>query len=244
MSDSAYSRLEQHLTRQIESGVWQAGAQMPTERALAREHGLSVGTVRKALDNLVRGGYCVRIQGKGTFVAEYSQEQPIFYRLRPSLDSTDAELTTRRVQLDALPMPEAAARALGLEPGARGIRVFRLIQGRQEGETFFAGCSLSWFPAWLCADLLDVDVAEFQRHPLYYLVESVCGLPVISGDELMTICSELPAEIGELVARDFPMPCFHLTMLAHSYGKRPLEFRESCILTGTRGLMRWHDFRR
>lgn len=119
-----------------------------------------------------------------------------------------------------------------------------MIQGREAGETFFAGCSISWFPVGLCAAFLKMDVAEFQRHTLYYLVEFVCGLPVIGGDELMNICSELPDEVRELANRELPTPCFHLKMLTYTYGKKPLEYRESYMLAGKRGLMRRHDFRR
>lgn len=244
MTSPAYSRLQHYLTLQIENGVWQPGDRIPPERLLAEEHGLSVGTVRKALDNLVRGGYCRRIQGKGTFVEDYTGEKPVFYRLRPSLTADDAELTTRDVRLETLPASERAAAGLGLRTGASCIRIFRKIQGREGGETFLAGCSTSWFPAEPCAALLNMDVAEFQRHTLYYLLESVCGLPMIGGDEFMTLCAELPPELRHLLNRTVPMPCFHLEMVAHTFGNKPLEYRESYVFGGKRGLMRRHDFRR
>lgn len=244
MTSPVYSQLQHHLTLQIENGVWQPGEQMPPERALAEEHGLSVGTVRKALDNLVRSGYCHRIQGKGTFVAEYTREQPVFYRLRSFLADSDAELTTRDVRMETLPAPSPAAAGLGLEPGAPCIRIFRNIQGRDAGTTFPAGCSTSYVPAETCAALLKTDPTEFQRHTLYHLLESVCGLPMIGGDELMTVCSELPAELRRLLNRTVPLPCFHLEMVAFTYGKKPLEYRESYVFGGRRGLMRRHDFRR
>lgn len=240
---SAYSRLQHSLILQIESGVWQPGEQMPTERALAEEHGLSVGTVRKAMDMLVQGGYCYRVQGKGTFVADYTKEAPVFYRMRTEFSAADAELTTRGVQVGVGPVPASAASALRLAPGTHGIRVFRMLQGRDESGSFFAGCSASWFPPDICAALLKTDVAEFQRHTLYRLVEEKCGIPSVYCDEFMTICTELPDEVRRLLNRPVLMPCFQLKMVSFSYGKKPFEYRESYIFSASRGLMRRHDFR-
>lgn len=243
MTSPAYSRLQHHLTLHIENGMWQPGDQMPPERALAEEHGLSVGTVRKAMDNLVRDGYCHRIQGRGTFVSDYTKERPVFYRLRSSPTAGDAEITARGVQIETLPAPARVAAALLLPPGAPCIRLFRKIQGREKGETFLVGCSTSYFSAGMCGSLLKTDVAEFQRHSLYNLLESECGLPMIGGDEFMTLCFDLSPETRLLMKRSAPMPCFCLKMVAYTYGKKPLEYRESYVFGGKRGLMRRYDFR-
>ena len=65
----AYYKLQMMLQKEIENGRWVPGQAIPPERALAESHQLSVGTVKKAILNLVNQGYLYRIQGKGTFVA-------------------------------------------------------------------------------------------------------------------------------------------------------------------------------
>ena len=64
----AYYRLQQTIMDKLVNGEWQAGKQLPSERQFAQTTGFSVGTVRKALENMVHQGYLVRIQGKGTYV--------------------------------------------------------------------------------------------------------------------------------------------------------------------------------
>jgi len=52
----------------IERGDWPAGTPIPPEVQLASAFGVSIGTVRKALDQLARDRILVRERGRGTFV--------------------------------------------------------------------------------------------------------------------------------------------------------------------------------
>jgi GntR family transcriptional regulator, arabinose operon transcriptional repressor len=63
-----YTTLSTLLRDQIHEGRLAGGARLPTEFELARLHHVSRGTVRQALDVLVREGLIERIQGRGTFV--------------------------------------------------------------------------------------------------------------------------------------------------------------------------------
>src|ERR1044072_7415922 len=51
------------------------GSQMPTTRDLAKQFGISYVTTHSALDDLVREGWLVRHQGKGTFIAQAAGEK-------------------------------------------------------------------------------------------------------------------------------------------------------------------------
>lgn len=65
-----YARLREALRSAIDDGQWPPGARLPTEVDLARTTPFSLGTVQKALRDLVAEGIVVRRQGHGTFVAE------------------------------------------------------------------------------------------------------------------------------------------------------------------------------
>ena len=52
-----YYRLQQTLIDKIICQGWKAGMQLPSEREIAATMGISVGTVRKALENMVHKGY-------------------------------------------------------------------------------------------------------------------------------------------------------------------------------------------
>jgi GntR family transcriptional regulator len=65
-----YYQLQELLKEQIESGAWKPGDMLPSEPALARRYGISRVVVRQALAILQDDGQIVRVQGRGTFVAE------------------------------------------------------------------------------------------------------------------------------------------------------------------------------
>lgn len=65
-----YVQLRDHMIERIRSLSWQPNRLLPNEVALAHEFGVSIGTVRKAMDDLSARGLVVRQQGRGTFVAD------------------------------------------------------------------------------------------------------------------------------------------------------------------------------
>lgn len=64
-----YQQIRTLLAQRIAQGEWAAHEALPSEWALAESLGVSQGTVRKALTDLVDEGWLYRQQGKGTFVA-------------------------------------------------------------------------------------------------------------------------------------------------------------------------------
>ena len=73
-----YRQVYDILVRKIAEGAWKPGEMLPSEQMLAREMGVSHGTVRKVLDALTAENLLLRRQGKGTFVAEHDQDRALF----------------------------------------------------------------------------------------------------------------------------------------------------------------------
>lgn len=73
-----YRQVHEVIVRRMAQGVWRAGDCLPSEQALAKELGVSQGTVRKVLDALTADKLLERRQGKGTYVAENTQERALF----------------------------------------------------------------------------------------------------------------------------------------------------------------------
>jgi len=63
-----YQQLYTHLLQNIEQGTLEAGTQLPSERRIATECGISRLTARKAFQLLAQQGYVVTHQGKGSYV--------------------------------------------------------------------------------------------------------------------------------------------------------------------------------
>jgi DNA-binding GntR family transcriptional regulator len=61
-----YQQLARQLRDQIESG--KSASQLPSITGLTAQTGLAVGTVRRAIDILVKEGLAQTVPGRGTFV--------------------------------------------------------------------------------------------------------------------------------------------------------------------------------
>jgi len=70
-----YMQLREALLERIAAGEWKAGSAIPNEADLAREFGVSPGTMRKALDLLETQRVLTRRQGRGTFVNDQSSAE-------------------------------------------------------------------------------------------------------------------------------------------------------------------------
>jgi GntR family transcriptional regulator len=69
-SEKLYVQLRELFKAKIETGEWPTGSQIPIEDELCRIYEVSKATVRLALLDMVRDGYLMRQQGKGTFVCK------------------------------------------------------------------------------------------------------------------------------------------------------------------------------
>ena len=108
-----YYQLQELLKEQIESGAWKPGERLPSEPELARRYGVSRVVVRQALAILEDDRQVIRVQGRGTFVAD------------PKLDTRAGGLAR------VLAVPRDARRG---DRGARGGRA------RAWSRRYAAGC--------------------------------------------------------------------------------------------------------
>lgn len=67
-----YLQVRDELANRIADGIWKAGASIPNEFELSNELGVSLGTVRKALDLMESEKILSRQQGRGTFVIDHN----------------------------------------------------------------------------------------------------------------------------------------------------------------------------
>ncbi|MBM9508469.1 GntR family transcriptional regulator [Streptomyces sp. KK5PA1] len=68
-----YKKIAQVLRDEINRGALPAGAQMPTQTALARRFAVTRGTIQRALDDLRHEGWIDSQQGRGTYVTDRSR---------------------------------------------------------------------------------------------------------------------------------------------------------------------------
>src|SRR5690606_120113 len=93
-----YVQVRDTLVRRLIDGLWQPGQLIPSEIELAREVGVSQGTIRKALDAMTTENLLVRRQGRGTYVAEPEDGRMLFQFFRLVQDGVARSFPTSQVQ--------------------------------------------------------------------------------------------------------------------------------------------------
>src|SRR5687768_15768597 len=119
-----YREVKSRVTRGLAAGEWKAGEAIPSESRLAERFGVSIGTIRKAIDELVAERILLRHQGRGTFVATHTEDRTLFYFFHIVGKDGSRELPT----IELLSFRRAKAAAIEAERLriARGAAVFRI----------------------------------------------------------------------------------------------------------------------
>lgn len=71
---SKYPEIKKYLVSKIESGAFQEGQSLPTERELTEHFGVSRMTVRRAFDEIIQEGYAHRKKGSSVVVSRHKNE--------------------------------------------------------------------------------------------------------------------------------------------------------------------------
>lgn len=121
----AYARLRDTLAARIANGEWTADEPIPSEARLAREYGLSVGTVRKGVDGLVGEGLLERRQGSGTYLKapSFSANLFRFFQWRAGDGDQVSIPSSQLILRSQAAAPAEAAAALGTEQVIKIVRV-------------------------------------------------------------------------------------------------------------------------
>jgi GntR family transcriptional regulator len=217
-----YQRLRDDLAYQVSANRWRPGEAIPTETALAAEHAVSVGTVRKAIDALVAEGVLERQQGRGTFVRRPQFQSSLFRFFRFEGVNGERRVPESRILgIDALAAPSAVSQALIVPAGAPVIRMVRLRL--LDGTPVLA--EEIWLPKGPFEPLLGTDL-DRQGALLYPIYEALCGQVVASAHETLT-AEAVSAVHARLLQIEPASPVVVIERLAHDYAGKPLEWRRS-----------------
>ncbi len=217
-----YQQLHDDLAARINQQEWRPGDLIPSEAELAAHYGVAVGTVRKAIDQLVAGGALERQQGRGTFVRRARFNSSLFRFFRFQSESGERRIPQSRIiRRKSLPAPTAVASALRIATGEPVISLSRL--------RLIDGVPLLAEEIWLQKSrfeaIVELDTADFGDL-LYPLYEERCGDVVVSADETLTV--EIATDMQARLLRLEPgAPLIVIERLAFDLERRPIEWRRS-----------------
>ena len=221
-----YRVVKRALLGAIEAGSYAPGSALPSESEFAAAFGVSIGTLRKAVDELAAEHIVVRRQGRGTYVATHNAGRFLFQFFH--LERSDGLRVAPQVELvgfERLRADETAAQALGLRTGDPVIQFENrlLLQGRAVVHDRIM------LAASLFKGLTERRLRE-RAGTIYRFYQSDFGITVVRAVERARAGAADRASARVLgVAPGLPVMHVHRTAL--TFGDRPVEFRLSTIDT-------------
>jgi GntR family transcriptional regulator len=224
-----YLRIGRDLRRDIQAGRWKVGERIPSEPELADTCGVSRGTVRRAIEQLVDDGMLRKEQGRGTFVIS---AMPRLHKKLDWLASFTKQLqdsgikpSTRVLEAGLVPAGQAEGRVIEAFKLSKTAEVVYIRRLRLGNDVPFAIQTVYLQPE-RCPDILDEGVDLTRLFDLYAeryntrvdfgheiirvaaaseeeaaLLEIEPGAPVVIRDRISTDQTEYPFEVLHSVDR-------------------------------------------
>jgi GntR family transcriptional regulator len=196
-----YLRIHGELRDRITSGQWPPGTPLPSQHELAGQFGVSIMTLRQALQLLTDDGLIQARHGSGTYVAaRYAYDLGHLHSFASDLAAQGAEITTELLAADAVVPPADVGARLGA-PGD----VLRLRRLRRSG-----GRPLIVQTSYLPAELARIVEPQDLAHRGLYAILAEHGLAVTRAHETIS-----PTTLGPRDARDLARPQASPALLSH-----------------------------
>jgi GntR family transcriptional regulator len=189
-----YQQVADHYRDQIVRGELTSGARLPSQREIAEEFGIPLGTANRAVAHLVTSGL-VRTERTGTFVNGPAQVLAPQERLSAAYSAGVLFPFGERIEIRSaalVPVPAYVEPILGIGPGSRVIRR-EYLTGDDRGPFTL---SVSWYPPEFAEPVPEL----LQASPIpatTLLIRERTGRRVTNGEDAME--SRRPLDDGREV---------------------------------------------
>lgn len=213
-----YLQVEHRLLEQIRQN-YRAGQLLPTQQQIATQHGVSLITVKRALDEIARRGLIESTRGRGTVVrtAVVPDKRSELTTWKDNVTGLSITPRTAWVRINTRIPPRETAHSLRLKPRSRTVLVERLrtVEGKP------ICLSSHEFPLELVPDLPRFG---FTEESLYAHLQKRYGLSPHSADEEVT-SRRATSDERELLGHDTDLV---MVVRRHTWLRsgRPLEVVE------------------
>jgi GntR family transcriptional regulator len=221
-----YMQVYDKLVSMIANGTWKPGEMIPNEIQLARDVGVSVGTMRKALQVMVERALLSRHQGRGTYVADQDKHPETPYDSLRDERHDPLNWRVTKSEMAAGEAEPAEVSALALRPGAPVIRLRRQLVDDATATHLLEYSTLPQqrFPG------LTVLEKDNQTLPIWMLARR-SGILLGASSENVQLFSASAREAKQL-GIPTGTPLLMLTRIILSLENVPVEFRIAYCLPG------------
>jgi len=162
-----FKQIMEWMKKNITEGTWSKGFKLPSEEDLSQTLGVSRGTVRKAIKELVKTGYVEQIQGKGTFVSSnkitsnFAQE---FISFAESMENNGLEYVTEVLDKRVMQPDENLMDILDCSMDTSILYLKRVRYVENEKVILIE----NWINMDIC---LGIHKADFEKNTLFEMIE-------------------------------------------------------------------------
>jgi len=217
-----HHQIKEDLFLHLRSERFAPGLALPSEAVLCEHYGVSRGTLRRAIADLVSDGYLERYRGRGTFVSRSKLESGVvgsynrFNVVGPPLDAGGRILLCRRIR---------AAKDIGAMLGVSAGTSLWMLERVRFTNGMPVSLQTSFLPLELCPGLARQNLAE--RH-LIDVLDDVYGVHLGSAVEYVE-----PTVADGHAARQLGVrlrtPLFQIERTTYTVGGVIAEYRRAVL---------------
>jgi GntR family transcriptional regulator len=221
-----YKEVKLAITRMLSTGSTGPGKAIPTEKQLCNRFGVSVGTVRKAIDELVAERILIRQQGRGTFVATFSPERMLNYLWHIVRKDGVREIPiVQTLQFEKTKADRSAADQLAIAIGADIYSITNLLLlGGEPVILDRIQISRHMFP-----DLSEAKLST-RDTTIYGFYQSAYNVIVLNTVDKLNAVAADPT-VAKLLGVALSTPLLEINRVAFTFEGRPVELRRTLMLS-------------
>lgn len=221
-----YREVRQRIAEAIDSHEWRPGEAIPSEKKLCERFGISMGTLRKAVDELTASGVLVRKQGLGTFVARHSHDRYLFSFFH--LVGRDGHKEYPGVSFGQFQVAAAdafAAKALDVRIGARLYHLSNVLSLRGR----VTSLDEIYLPSALFPGLTETRLRG-RNATLYQMYQDEFNVSVVRASERVRAFAATRSQ-ASVLQTEAGAPLLEIIRIAYTFQDRPIELRCSYVNT-------------
>ncbi len=221
-----YKDVKRRMLQALADSEFKPGEAIPSEKKLVERFGVSIGTLRKAIDELVAENLLIRHQGRGTFVAMHRRDDHFFRFFKVvHQDGHRGYPTVQQESFRRIKADKSVCALLGLDAGERVFH-FTNVLLLDDRPLMIDDIML---PERLFPGLTESQLRN-RPNTLYNFYQESFGVNVIQTEERLR--SVLATETEQsLLGVAVGSPLIRIHRVAFSYHRQPVEWRVSTLDT-------------
>ena len=221
-----YKEVKRRILATLAIGEWKPGGLIPSEKELCKLFAVSIGTLRKAIDELVTENILVRHQGRGTFVVSHSRNHHFFHFFNICRhDGQKSYPSVELVRFSRIKAEALACEKLGVAIGSKMFRIVNRLSLNGDKPII----DVITLPEHLFPGLTEQQLCN-RTNTLYNFYQEDYGINVIRTEEhIRALLAD--DELGEWLAVSAGTPLLQIGRSAYSYDNQLVEWRMTYVNT-------------